>query len=263
MYSKELKERKNQLKVIIEIIEKELPKLPQGKLRIQKFRDTHQYYIVSEKGETHGEYIKVNNRKLAEELAQRSYYERVLKEAQREYRAISIFLGQMEGKRPEEIYSDMKLCRKELVTPLAVTDKEYARTWETTPYEKNPYNPEECIHPTDKGDLVRSKSEARIADMYFHLGIPYRYEAPVILENGKKKYPDFTLLKLPERRLYYHEHMGVMEDEFYRHNNMIKLKEYSESNIFVGKNLILTFETDYAPLDIKAVRKNIKDIFGI
>lgn len=257
----ELQERINKLNMIIEVIEKELPKAPQGNLRIQKDCNTYRYYRIAEKGDTHGEYIRSANEDLAVELAQKTYYENVLKEAKREQRAILTFMKKIEGKRPEDVYSDMHDCRKKLVQPLLVSDAEYAVTWEAAPYDRNPYNPEECVHSTNRGDMVRSKSEARIADMYYELGIPYRYEAAVVLGNGKKKYPDFTLLKLPERKPYYHEHMGLMEDEFYRHNNMIKLKEYSESGIFVGKNLILTFETDYAALDIKAIRKNIANIF--
>ena len=108
---------------------------------------------------------------------------------------------------------------------------------------------------------MRSKTEARIADMYHALGISYRYEAPLILKNGKVKYPDFTLLKLPERILIYHEHMGIMDDDGYRRNNIIKLQEYSESKIFTGVNLILTFETEYAPLNLKDLRDNVKNLF--
>ena len=261
MYINELKERIIILEETIKTIEGEAQQFPSGNLRIQKKRNTQQYYHVTEKDDTHGSFIKAENSELAEKLAQKSYYEKLLRELQREYNAISCFLNKMEGKKPEEVYSSMNDYRKKLVKPLFITDKEYVTYWEAQQYTKNPFRPEECTQPTEKGENVRSKSEARIADMYYSLGIPYRYEAQVVLKNGKEKYPDFTLLKLPERVLYYHEHMGLMEDDFYRKNNLIKLKEYSESNIFVGKNLILTFESDYAPLDIKTFRKNIIEIF--
>ena len=51
------------------------------------------------------------------------------------------------------------------------------------------------VYETKKNELVRTKSEMMLADMYYELGIPYRYEAQLLLKNGKKKYPDFTLLK--------------------------------------------------------------------
>lgn len=249
------------LQKIISKITAELPGFPDGNLRIQKAHKKPQYFLVLDNSDTHGSYIKAQNQDLPRKLAQKNYYEKLLKEAKREEKAINSYLKGMEGKRPEEVFASMNKYRKELITPLLMSDEEYAKIWENEPYEKNPYHEEECIHPTEKGDLVRSKTEARIADMYYQLGIPYRYEAAVKLKNGKTKYPDFTLLKLPERSLIYHEHMGIMDDEGYRHNNLIKLQEYSESQIFTGVNLLLTFESDYAVLNLKDLKKNIKKIF--
>lgn len=261
MYLDELKRRCDLLQRTIEKINKELPNFPEGNLRIQKKRSAPQYFHVTEKENPRGEYISVRNHELARELAEKTYYEKMLRESEKEYREITSFLKGISKISPEGIYVSMNDYRKELVVPLLITDAEYAKKWEEMPYQKNPYKQEECVHTTDKGDLVRSKSEARIADMYFALGIPYRYEAPLLLKNGKVKYPDFTLLKLPDRVEYYHEHMGCFEDELYRANNLKKLNEYAESRIFTGKNLILTIETDYAPLNIKEFRSNIREIF--
>ena len=36
--------------------------------------------------------------------------------------------------------------------------------------------------------------------MYYELGIPYRYEAELRLRNGKRKYPDFTLLNTKKEK---------------------------------------------------------------
>ena len=261
IYFKELEERRILLEKLIGEVKQELPYLPQGNLRVQNKRGKPQFFHVTGDTRRAGDYITVENIELARKLAKKTYYEKFLKEAKREQRATSLYLRGVNGRSPEDVFSTMNDYRKELVIPLLMSDADYAKMWENMPYEKNPYHAEECTQPTDKGDLVRSKSEARIADMYYALGIPYRYEAPVKLKNGKIKYPDFTLLKLPERTEYYHEHMGLMEDEFYRSSNITKLNEYAESKIFTGNNLILTFETDYAPLNIKSLRKNVKEIF--
>lgn len=261
MFIEELKKRRVQLSQLIDYVTKELEGLPLGNLRIQSRNNSPQYFHVTKAGGKQGTYIKAENRGLAAELAKRSYYEKFLREAMREYKAISAYLRGMRGISAEDVYSGMNPLRKAIVEPILISDEDYAARWETAPYEKNPYNPEECIHPTEKGDLVRSKSEARIADMYYALGIHYRYEAPLRLKNGKIKYPDFTILKFPERIEYYHEHMGCMDDEGYRAKNLVKLSEYAESGILTGKNLILTFEADYAPLNIKVLRKNVTGIF--
>ena len=46
---------------------------------------------------------------------------------------------------------------------------------------------------TERGDLVRSKSELVIADKLFARGIDYGYEQPLELEGGRIRYPDFTI----------------------------------------------------------------------
>ncbi|WP_026521189.1 hypothetical protein [Butyrivibrio sp. VCB2001] len=102
-----------------------------------------------------------------------------------------------------------------------------------------------------------------MADMYYDLGIPYRYECKLVLKDGRAKYPDFTLLDVKRRRVIYHEHLGILEDDEYRAKNFIKLNDYSKSGIYFGKNLLMTFETEYCPLNIKDIRENVMEMFGI
>lgn len=257
----ELIHREKELETIIEKVEKEIPTLPKGNIRVSMRGKYPQYFVITEKGDTKGKYVSTESLKEASDIAKRNYYEKLKKEAEREVKAIKRFLTAMSGKKPEEVYDYFCKKRQRLVTPLLISDEQFTKRWTEAQYEKNTYHPEECRYETKKGDLVRSKSEAMIADMYYELGIPYRYEAKVVLNDGKIKYPDFTLLKLPERIEIYHEHMGLMEDELYRASNITKLQEYAMSGIITGKNLILTFETDYAPLNIRAIRKNVKSIF--
>jgi len=51
----------------------------------------------------------------------------------------------------------------------------------------------DLIHRTERGDLVRSKSELVIADKLYARDIEYAYEQPFVLPNGKTRYPDFTI----------------------------------------------------------------------
>lgn len=139
--------------------------------------------------------------------------------------------------------------------------QEMEKELEKENYPTNPYYPEQRVYPTKKDELVRSKSEVLIADMYYEMGIPYRYEAELDLNNGKKKYPDFTLLKTSTRETLYHEHLGLMDDEEYREANLAKLKEYRKNGIYPGKNLILTYEAEGHYLNIKDVRKVVREIF--
>ena len=262
MHENELKERLRLLEEISKKIEKENLKFPAGTLRIEKKGKGMQYYHVTHPNiNANGSYIKVAKQQLAVQLAQKSYHEKLFREIRREKRAISDFLGKMEGVSCEKIYDTLGENRKSLVTPLLISDDEYIRNWERETFETNPYNPEERVYETRKGDMVRSKSEAFIADLYYEMNIPYRYEAAFVMPNGRKKYPDFTLLKMPDRKIIYHEHMGMMEDEDYRRSNILKMHEYNLSGVTCGHNLILTFETEYSPLNIKDIRRTIENIW--
>ena len=92
------------------------------------------------------------------------------------------------------------------------------------------------------------------------MGVPYRYEAPLKLKNGKIRYPDFTILDIKNRKIYYHEHFGLMDDIEYVETNLIKLEEYKRSGIYPGKNLIITYEAEGCFLNIKDVRKMVVEI---
>ena len=95
----------------------------------------------------------------------------------------------------------------------------------------------------------------------YELGIPYRYEAELCLRNGKVKYPDFTLLNVQTREIVYHEHLGLMDDDQYRRANLIKLDEYRRNGIYLGKNLIITYEAEGCYLNIREIKKMCQQIF--
>lgn len=253
--------RKKELSKLIKECESKLPMFPKGNLRISKDRNHLKYFLITDSKDTHGKYIRKEDQDIISSLAQREYTEKFLREARREYNAIEHFLNRSPEIKPEEIYDHLNDYRKPLITPLSLSDKEYAKQWSSASYLKNPYREEECIFETKKGDYVRSKSEAMIADMYYELGIPYRYESPLALKSGKIKYPDFTVLNVNTRKEIYHEHMGLFDEGNYRNANLIKIQDYMSSGIFVGKNLILTFESDAAPLNMISIRKMIKELF--
>ncbi len=261
MFKKELSKRKKLLGDMIQKIERELVRLPQGNIRIAMKGKTAQYFLCEETGDTHGKYISVKEQDLIKKLVLRNYYEKMLRALKKEEKGIASYLSSIEGKQSEDIYASLGKPRQELISPLMLSKEMFAKRWAEANYEKNPYKADEAIYETKRGDYVRSKSEVIIADIYYELGIPYRYEAAVRLKNGMVKYPDFTALKVSTGKEYYHEHMGLMDDESYRLGNMRKLEEYMKSGIYTGDNLILTFESEENPINIPAIRKMIKEIF--
>ncbi|WP_200277183.1 hypothetical protein, partial [Rhodovulum adriaticum] len=111
----------------------------------------------------------------------------------------------------------------------------------------------------NKGERVRSKSEKILADIFYSKGIDYKYECPVNLSNSVRIYPDFTFLHPTSKKEIYWEHHGMMDDPAYSEETIRKIRTYEKNGIFVGKNLIITFETRSQTLDGEWVEKLIKE----
>ena len=257
----ELNNRKQYLQDLMKEIECKQGALPPGTLRVSKINGIPRFYHMTKTGDTKGKYIQKKNKGFACQLAQKDYMQRLYREAERELKSINLYLENHGETNLENIYEGLNPYRKEMVIPMVVTDEMYAVQWENEQYETNPYYPEEKVYPTKKDEMVRSKSEVMLADMYYELGIPYRYEAQLQFKNGKKKYPDFTLLDIRTRKEMYHEHLGLLDNEEYRLANLQKLEEYRKNGIYPGKNLILTYEAEGCYLNIKEVKHMIQELF--
>jgi predicted nuclease of restriction endonuclease-like RecB superfamily len=111
-----------------------------------------------------------------------------------------------------------------------------------------------------RGERVRSKSEVIIADRLLISGIPYKYECP--LKVGKRViHPDFTILRLSDRRVVYYEHCGKLDDPEYAEDLVNRVNDYNHAGIIQGERLFMTFETSKTPLDVRVLDKMIKENF--
>nr|MCR5625769.1 hypothetical protein [Lachnospiraceae bacterium] len=115
---------------------------------------------------------------------------------------------------------------------------------------------------TNRGERVRSKSEKIIADELLRLNIPYHYEKPLEIYMGKKKiifHPDFTVMNRRTGKIYYWEHLGLIEKGSYFDSTIRKFDLYENNNLLIGEDVILSFETSYAPLNTNMVTTKILD----
>ena len=124
------------------------------------------------------------------------------------------------------------------------------------------------IYRTDRGELVRSKSEWIIADKLYAAGIDYQYEQPLVL-GGIERLPDFTIIDDDSGLTWYWEHNGLLDNIEYRKRWERKLAAYREEGILPldeggGDNgiLLLTEEKRGVELDRDARRKNIDALLG-
>lgn len=260
-----LAKRRAFLMNVIEYAETRLSRLACGRLRVARYRGKPQYFHITKPGDNHGTYIPQSNIKLVKALAQKNYYEKIVRAARDELRLIDQMMKPDAIKKfgkVEAMYSMLPDARKALVMPVWLDDEEYVRRWQAEPFEENPAFPEEKRYATKRGEYVRSKSEAMIADAYFDLGIPYKCDYPISINPATTKYVDFVLLDVAHRKEIYHEHFGLLDKPGYLMNNLHKLNEYRKKGIFVGKNLILTHDLENSPLDMNLFRKSIAEIFG-
>ena len=119
--------------------------------------------------------------------------------------------------------------------------------WMTAPYRKSRFMPENLKYRTKSGIWVRSKSERSIADLLTELGIPFRYEAELVI-NGRTYYPDFLIL-CEDGTLIIWEHFGMVDDSEYFIKMCRKLDDYGKAGFRAHTNLICTYEEDMADED--------------
>ena len=259
-----LEQEIHQLESNIKFLEKRMEKSPEGRLQIGHCKGCVQYYCFSEKSETtkrHGKYIKKENMILAEQLAQKDYDKRLLQQLKEKYRKIKKAYEIYEKADCSDVYENLHADRKKLVKPLYISNEEYAKRWQEVTYQKKPFQEGVAEIYTVKGERVRSKSEKILADTFEREGIPYRYEAPVILPKSGNRiiHPDFSLLNVRTRSEYYLEHLGKMDDPEYAANAVRRIEDMGKNGIILGKNLLLTAETMNCPLDIRYVYALIRE----
>ncbi len=128
---------------------------------------------------------------------------------------------------------------------------------------KDKFLEERLIHITTRGEAVRSKSEVIIANMLHAKGLPYHYEAPLVID-GVTKYPDFTIEDDDTGITYYWEHCGMLHDPGYRKRWEEKKQWYAEHGITEhgGPNgrLIISRDLSNGSFDSEAISKLIDQI---
>jgi UvrD-like helicase C-terminal domain len=120
---------------------------------------------------------------------------------------------------------------------------------------------EHLIHRTDKGHMVRSKSELVIANMLYDLKVDYEYERPIEGKSGKK-WPDFSFSD-PAGDLVIWEHLGMLDRPGYRRDWEAKLAWYEENGFVAGENLFSTQDDERGGLDSRQIRMTAEKIAAL
>lgn len=238
-------------------LEKQREKLADGSINIRKHRNKPRYYLHLNKRD---KYLGQNDTELIRELIQKDLIDKAIKAATHEAEVLKNDIIRYPKLIMEKVYETLPEERKEYASPIILGDEEYAREWLAVPFKPKPFRKDAPKLYTLKGERVRSKSEVIIADRLFAKGIPYKYECPLRVGNGII-HPDFTILRMSDRKVVYHEHCGKMTDPEYTKDILERANKYARIGIFQGDRLFYTFESAECPLDIEALNAFIENNF--
>lgn len=231
--------------------------LPEGRLICKRDGKKIRWYQSDGASAT---YISKRRRAFAEQLAAKKYLSLKAEEILHEKRSIEYYLRHhaAETGRAEALL--VQPGYQELLRPYFSPISEELTEWMYASYEKNGSYPEQLIHRTSSGNMVRSKSEA-IIDMLLHISrIPFRYECKLQL-GETSLYPDFTIRHPMTGAYFYWEHFGMMDNSSYCRNVGSKLQLYCANGIVPSVNLITTYETKDIPLDAELVEELVRHYF--
>ena len=261
LFSELFQKRRAFLKRVVKEKERAFRKAPEGRIRISLRDSGIQYYRVLGEDNHAGSYIRQRDKKLIIALVQKDYDQRVLKQAKKELEELDRMEKIYSGKSVEDVYFSLPDFRRELITPVIQTDEQFAKQWQEEPYRGKMIGNDVPVYLTEKGERVRSKSEVILANKFYTMEIPYKYEHPLLLQSGEVIYPDFTGLNVRERKVIYTEHLGMMSDPDYCEAAMERLSKFIRNGIFPGDQLCLTWETQKQPLNILDAEKILRHYY--
>lgn len=259
------------LEDMVKRAERRMQTAPKGHIVVRRWKGIVEYYYSEHYSEhyteqgttpmTRGRYMKKHEIGVVKRIIQRDYDCHMIRLAKERIKDIDKFLQKYKRTSLKLLYKQMNPARRALLSDVEISDEEFVEQWQNVEYEGKPFLDSMPEIVTERGERVRSKSEKIIADKLYMLGIPYRYEYPLVLVGNRTVYPDFTILKMPQREEVYMEHFGLMDDENYVENVLLKLQTYEKSGIYPGVQLFATYETKKMPLNIKALDEKIRILF--
>ena len=236
------------------------PEKIEGSLVIHKRKGNVEYYESLKDGDTRKrKYLGANDLDRVRKLAKAPYEEKIRKMASARLKSLDDLIDEYKKGSIDDAYDKISPERKALFAPVLPTISQKIEAWQKSDYRRNSYKFDtKQFITTDKGERVRSKFEKILADTLNRYGIPYKYECPILLPNGNKIYPDFTILNKRTGEEVYWEHFGMMDDPKYFFKTIEKIQTYQMLGIRLGRGLIMTFEYSEKGMDQRDIEEIIR-----
>ncbi len=259
----ELKKMEAELDGLIAFLNKRPEIKEQNDLVCGTRKNSIEYYLRKEDNSL--TFLGTDKIELIKRLAEKRHFSKLLKVAAREKGQIVKCIHVLESGKVlsdiDAVYQSLPEGVRNLSKPIDITDDGYAAEW----YGRNSKNrnPKRSLNgplKTSKGEVVNSKSEVIIADRLNAAGVPYVYEYAISLDDYYlRRFPDFFVLNKRTRQEYFWEHFGMMDSENYCLESQFKLEAYAKKGYFIGKNLLVTFESSKRSLSTEYVDSIISE----
>lgn len=249
-------QKKQEISKQLNDIQMSLSEQPSGTLTCARNGMYYKWYQTTD-GTT--SYLPKDKRELAEKLAVKRYLSCLQEDLRKEQYAIESYLRLHEDLPKAERIMKNPEYAKLLSAHFQPLSQELSE-WMNMPYERNMNYPENIVHRSCSGNVLRSKSEA-IIDMILYMNkIPFRYECALQL-GEVLLFPDFTIRHPITGKTFYWEHWGLMDNASYRQNTFSKLELYASHDIIPTINLITTYETKDCPLSTDTIMNVVQQYF--
>ncbi len=238
---------------------------PPGFLRGNSHGKGYQYYRRRPDSDK-WQYLRKCDRKIAQSLAQKVYDKKVLQMATAERSAAIRLCSVYRDGMIEGLFDSMPEFYHDIVTPIDKKPEDIYHHWFRHNYSSKGRYSDEKVYISKLGEVMRSKSELYISELFIKYNIPYLYEKPLAVKSPLSRsgyltlFPDFSLMDFVRRREIYWEHMGFWDNEVYRNDGLRKLRTYDRNDIKVNDRLLLSFESGKVPVDLDYLESKIKSL---
>lgn len=242
---KEMLQQKEWNEEMLKRANRELAQAPPGNLRMSHYKGIPRFYQRNAFPGAKDRYLNQEQEDLRNALAQKKYIEMVKGALESENRAIEGF-----AKTPfpsvEDVFEFLPDELQAMVKSLVPTDEEYVKTWLSK------------MSKGASGEELKSRIEIIFHQDFKIYEVPHVYEPALYLKGFGNVRPDFVALNVRTRQTFYHEHLGMLDDEEYRLRNMRKLRAYHKNGFYEGINLIVTMESDGKKIDYHEIEQLVK-----
>ena len=259
----ELLEARSELTNLIDKLSKLEEIEPEGLVSVKNNDGRFYYYVRKDSSDKTGRYLPKDRPEQIRALTQKMYNSRLKKACEKELAQYSkcIELLKRVDTSTEDILKSIPQPLREFVDTNVLLDKSKAEEFEKErDYRDNPRE-SDTVFVSPRGERFKSKSEWIIADMLRQNGVPYFYEKPfensIYEELRTSKYnlhPDFTCLNKRTGKTYYWEHFGGLDDPWYVVRFVDRIQNYAAYGVFPGSELIISVESQKAPLRISFIK---------